>query len=194
MRRIGVIVALLLLPLLAAQQLYVPPFTLPATTCTNQFVRSIAAATGVGTCATVGTSDLASSLSLVTPNINVATATTINGAALDNLAWSTYVPVATCGAGTITTQTISGRYKTIGKTIKLQISLLITTVGTCTGAITITVPVAINATGQYYAMATYDLAGTTFPTIAASGNSGVVLIITPTSAHTYIITGTYEST
>lgn len=29
------------------------PFSIPATTCTNQFIRSIAAVTGVGTCATV---------------------------------------------------------------------------------------------------------------------------------------------
>lgn len=53
------------------------PILIPATTCTNQFIRSIAAATGVGTCATVGSSDLASSLSLTTPNVNVATGTSL---------------------------------------------------------------------------------------------------------------------
>lgn len=35
------------------------PFSMPATTCSNQFVRSLAAATGAGTCATVVNADLA---------------------------------------------------------------------------------------------------------------------------------------
>lgn len=68
--------ALLILPLVAAQQLYVPPFTLPASTCTNQFLRSIAAATGVGTCATVS---LTADVTGVLPAANGG-AGTINGA------------------------------------------------------------------------------------------------------------------
>lgn len=35
------------------------PFNFPSTTCTNQFIRSLAVATGVGTCAIVGNADLA---------------------------------------------------------------------------------------------------------------------------------------
>lgn len=56
-KNVAIAFALLLFPLLAAQQLYIPPFTLPATTCTNQFIRSIAAATGVGTCASIAAGD-----------------------------------------------------------------------------------------------------------------------------------------
>lgn len=37
------------------------PFSFPATTCTAQFIRSIAASTGVGSCATVANADLANS-------------------------------------------------------------------------------------------------------------------------------------
>lgn len=47
------------------------------TSCTNQFPRSLNAH-GAATCATVGTADLASSLSLTTPTLGVASATTIN--------------------------------------------------------------------------------------------------------------------
>lgn len=36
------------------------PFSMPATTCTNQLVRSIAAITGAGTCASIVSTDLAS--------------------------------------------------------------------------------------------------------------------------------------
>lgn len=40
---------------------FIAPILIPATTCTNQFIRSIAAATGIGTCATVQNADLANS-------------------------------------------------------------------------------------------------------------------------------------
>jgi hypothetical protein len=53
------------------------PAAYSGTSCTNQFPRSLNA-NGVATCATVGTSDLASSLSLTTPTLGVASATTIN--------------------------------------------------------------------------------------------------------------------
>jgi hypothetical protein len=46
------------------------PAAITATTCTNQFVRSIATS-GAATCNTVGTSDLATSLSLTTPTLVV---------------------------------------------------------------------------------------------------------------------------
>lgn len=45
--------------------------------CTNQFVRGLNAS-GAPTCATVGSSDLAASLSLTTPNIGVASATSLS--------------------------------------------------------------------------------------------------------------------
>jgi hypothetical protein len=59
------------------------PTAYAGVTCTNQFLRILSAA-GVGTCATVGSADLASSLSLTTPNINVSIGTSLalNGATL----------------------------------------------------------------------------------------------------------------
>lgn len=59
------------------------PTAYAGVTCTNQFLRALSAA-GASTCNTVGSSDLAASLSLVTPNINVATGTSLalNGATL----------------------------------------------------------------------------------------------------------------
>lgn len=48
-----------------------------STICTNQFVRTIGV-NALGTCATVGTNDLAASLGLVTPNIGAAAGTSLN--------------------------------------------------------------------------------------------------------------------
>lgn len=74
MRKFLTVAVLLFLPLLAAQQLYIPPFTLPATTCTNQFVRSLAAATGVGTCASIAAGDFpALTGDVTTPGGSLAT-------------------------------------------------------------------------------------------------------------------------
>lgn len=72
--------------------------TITPTTCTNQFVRAIASS-GAATCATVGTSDLAASLSLVTPNINVATATSVNGVGLTGSGTITSTASTSIGAG-----------------------------------------------------------------------------------------------
>ena len=54
------------------------PSAYAGTSCTNQFPRSLDL-NGAATCATVGSSDLAASLSLVTPVIGVATGTSLNG-------------------------------------------------------------------------------------------------------------------
>lgn len=45
-------------------------------TCTNQFVRALSAA-GAATCASIGTSDIAASITLTTPNIGAATGTSL---------------------------------------------------------------------------------------------------------------------
>lgn len=59
---IGALCALAISALAWADGLTVP-FSIPATTCTNQFIRSIAAATGIGTCATVSlTADVTATL------------------------------------------------------------------------------------------------------------------------------------
>lgn len=61
--------------------------------CTNQFLRSLDTA-GAGTCATVGSNDLASSLSLTTPSLGVATATSINKVAITAPATSATLTIA----------------------------------------------------------------------------------------------------
>lgn len=55
-------------------------------------------------------------------------------------AWTSYTPVLSCGSGTLTSASATGRYKTLGKTVFVQVSILITTNGTCATNIQATLP------------------------------------------------------
>lgn len=57
-------------------------------------------------------------------------------------AWTPYTPVVTAASGTFTTVTATGRYKKIGRTVFVTANLVVTTVGTATGAARMSLPVA----------------------------------------------------
>ena len=60
----------------------------------------------------------------------------------DNNAWTTYSPTITTSGGTITTlDVVTGRYKQIGKTVFIQLSIPIITNGTGSGYVISTLPV-----------------------------------------------------
>lgn len=59
--------------------------------------------------------------------------------------WRTYTPVITPQFGAITTYTATGRYKLVGKTVFLNISVTITTAGTGSGVLFISLPEAVAA-------------------------------------------------
>lgn len=68
--------------------------------------------------------------------------------------WADYVPVITANAGVFTTVAATGRYSQVGKTVTVQISIVITTNGTAAGFVNATLPVnqtAVNFT--YYGRA-----------------------------------------
>lgn len=140
----------------------------------------------------------ATSPTLVTPALGAATATTINGVTIDNNAWSTYTPTATCAVGSITTDTITGRYKIVGKTIFISIVLAVTTVGTCTGNVSISTPSGgtVNTTGSTYALSVSNSstnlaqAGYTF----GPSNAIILPFAAAIANQTYLITGVYETT
>jgi len=83
----------------------------------------------------------ANSPTLVTPNIGVATATSINGVTLDNNAWASYTPTPSAQTGSFTTASATGRFKQIGKTVFFQVEITITTNGTAAGTVKATLPV-----------------------------------------------------
>lgn len=138
---------------------------------------------------------LDTSPTLVTPNIGVASATSINGAALDNNAWSTYTPTCTPSSGSFTTAAISGRYKVIGKTCFIYVRANVTSLGTASGTqLTFSLPggVTINATGVIYCGAGVD--ANTGALFSANAVSGVGIVCTPgaVAAHDYYASVTFE--
>jgi hypothetical protein len=82
--------------------LYVP-FSMPATSCSNQFVRSIAAATGVGTCSAIAAGDFpALTGDVTTPGGSLGTTIATNAvgnAKLGNMNNSTIKCRTTAGSG-----------------------------------------------------------------------------------------------
>jgi hypothetical protein len=61
-------------------------------------------------------------------------------------AWATYTPIVTAATGTFTTVSATGRYKQIGKTVFIYIAVTITTNGTASGSVTVTLPVTSGVT------------------------------------------------
>lgn len=60
-------------------------------------------------------------------------------------AWTGYVPVITSGVGTLTTASGTGRYKLLGKTCFITITVNITTNGTGSSTILATLPAGLTA-------------------------------------------------
>ena len=69
-----------------------------------------------------------------------ADSSTATGLAWNAGAWTTYTPVATPSAGSITTYTSSGRYQRIGKTCIVAFKVNITAIGTATGDLFVSLP------------------------------------------------------
>ena len=63
-------------------------------------------------------------------------------------AWASYTPTVTASSGTFTTVSATGRFKTIGKTVFVQFTVTITTVGTASGLVIASLP-ATAAGGSY---------------------------------------------
>jgi hypothetical protein len=142
---------------------------------------------------------LVTSPTLVTPVLGAATATTINGAAIDNTAWSSSSLVLTThinsSGGTITAASGTLRSKTIGKTYHFEITILVTTNGTGSGQINVTMPVTstannamvgLNMTTNALLIGRINASGTVIGVIKYDGTYPVV------SGDTFTITGVIE--
>lgn len=57
----------------------------------------------------------------------------------------TYTPVITCGSGTMTTGTPTGRFSIISRQVYIQLSISITTNGTCAGTLNLSLPQPVAA-------------------------------------------------
>jgi hypothetical protein len=173
---------------LVAQGAQQAVYTFVATTCTNQFIRSIAAS-GAGTCATVA---LGSDVSGTLPIANGGTADT-------GTAWSTFTPTITCGTGTVTSYTTqAGRQKTLGKTTWVSVNIQVNNIGTCSGLITINgFPTLNNSATAAILFGRDDSTGQMLQcrTVASDNKCAMQIYdgTNVTATHVLIISGTYEA-
>lgn len=116
----------------------------------------------------------------------------------DKDAYTPYTPTITAGSGTFTTVSATGRYKKRGRTVWIEITVTITTVGTAAGAVIATLPV-IAGNGAYVLAGRETAAVNTALTglIAAAGSTVSILEYDGTtiaaSSRTLVISGSYES-
>lgn len=101
-------------------------------------------------------------------------------------AWTTYTPTITSGTGTITTSSAIGRFKTLGKTVFIQISVTITTNGTGANFVQATLP--INSSG----VANYSVVG--YNSTTAKLIAGLMPNTASTVIRMFQYDGTYPAT
>ncbi len=115
-------------------------------------------------------------------------------------AWTAYTPVAAgSGTPTITSYTATGRYLLMGKTLFINVSIAITTVGSATGGLTFTLPLGlVGATAlQYIAGRENAVTGSTLQGQIAGGSNVAIISTynnggTLSNGWTSILTGVVE--
>ena len=123
----------------------------------------------------------------------VITCTGINGVS-QTTAWTTYTPTPSCGTGTFTSASATGRYKQIGKTVFVQAALTVTTNGTCAGNMRMSLPLTSN--GNAYALSMFDNISASTGSAVASTDATTIRMFTVAGAYPTgfnpIVTGVYE--
>lgn len=143
---------------------------------------------------------------LTAPVINSPTGLTKSDVGLSNVdnisvagAWTAYTPTISSSSGTITTPgTCSGRYKQNGKTVHFSVSCSITTNGTGSGVIRITLPVNAAGIRCVFSGAELGISGKSvqaYNNLASSVMNVVFLDFTypGVDGAVFNISGTYES-
>jgi hypothetical protein len=118
---------------------------------------------------------------------------TVNGVTLDNNAWSIYTPTLTAGSGTLTSAVATGQYKRFGKTVHLNVAIIITTNGTGAVSLNVTLPfpAAISSVVPAKEVATTAKAG--MGLIAAGSTSASCTITTPHTPEGMVLSSSWAA-
>jgi hypothetical protein len=116
-------------------------------------------------------------------------------------AWTTYTPTPSCGSGSGTWGTVTGRYKTLlGKITHVWVDAVLTTVGTCATNVQFTLPVnAVSATGTQivYGRENNTTGDMLQGTIATGAGSVIVTGVSNGfiggNGYIYLMSGSYEN-
>lgn len=138
------------------------------------------------------TIDLTSEVSGALPVANGGTADT-------GTTWTTYTPTVTSGTGALTTVSATGRYKTIGKTVFIAVTVTITTNGTGATNIRATLPnTAASGTyvlsGRENAISGKMLQGLILPSVTVITLFNYDNTYPGANGASIVLSGVYEST
>ncbi len=105
-------------------------------------------------------------------------------------AWTSYTPTLTCSSGSVGAATVSGRYKTLGKTTFVSLAVTITSLGTCGANFYVSVPTT-NPVLAVAPLPGYDTTTGFIPVVAES--SGIIVFAVTPATHQYYASGVYEA-
>jgi hypothetical protein len=110
--------------------------------------------------------------------------------------WIAYTPVLSCGSGSPGSQSATGRYKQMGKTVVVQVNARLITAGTCSGNIKVSLPFAAATSGELNGREAGTTGATLSGSIASSGNTAQILTYSNAapiaSGDNYVLNGQYE--
>lgn len=114
-------------------------------------------------------------------------------------AWTTYTPTITANAGTFTTVSATGRSKTIGKTVFIEIVVTVTNVGTASQSVNATIPTGTTAAAfGLVGKETQNTAKQVSGSIPSGGNTVTITFYDGTfpggTGNIIVVNGIYELT
>jgi hypothetical protein len=116
---------------------------------------------------------------------------------IDVATWNTYTPTASCGTGSGTWGTVTGSYKTVGKTTHISINATLTAAGTCATNVVFSLP-NTSKTAAVLAGRENQNTGTMLSASLAAGGTGMQVqsysnAAVIASGDVYIISGVYQN-
>lgn len=112
-------------------------------------------------------------------------------------AWTAYTPTLACGTGTLTASSTAGRFKIVDKTTFVQFSATLTTLGTCSGSISVSLPSTAQSTSTMVGRESGSTGVSMIGVVVAGASvmgvtkyDGLPII---TAGFIYIFNGTYEN-
>jgi hypothetical protein len=111
-------------------------------------------------------------------------------------AWIPYTSTLTCGSGAPGSQSVTGLYKQMGKTVQVQINATLAAVGTCASSISASLPFTAASSGVLSGREATNT-GVTLSGIVSSSTAKVQIVTYSNAAHiaagdSYILSGSYQ--
>ncbi len=113
-------------------------------------------------------------------------------------AWAPYTPIISPTSGAVTSYTVTGRYKKIGVTVFVQIMINVTTNGTASGGIRVTLPTAAAAFNYILSGRENNITGKSLCCVITSGSNSCFVSnydgsYPAANGASLVLSGVYES-